>query len=149
MASSVNKVILVGNLGNDPEVRTTAQGSTVATISVATTESYKDKSGNWQDNTEWHRVVLWDRIGERAAQYLRKGSKVYIEGKLKYGSYEKDGITRYTTDIVGLQLVMLDRRDQSQGGYSAGGGGEFTSSSNYKPQSSPDQDDDFDDDVPF
>lgn len=144
MANSINKVTILGNLGNDPEIRTTNTGSTIANLSVATTDSYKDKSGNWQENTEWHRIILWDRLAERASQYLKKGSKVYIEGKLKYGSYEKDGITRYTTDIVGLQLIMLDRRE---------GGGDYTASKNYNSGSSnsasSQQDEDFDDDVPF
>jgi len=146
MANSINRVTILGNLGNDPEIRTTNTGSTIATLSIATSESYKDKSGNWQETTEWHRIKLWDRLAERASQYLRKGSKVYIEGKLKYGSYEKDGITRYTTDIIGLSLIMLDKREQS--------GGDFTSTSNYNQGSSAGQtsqqhDQDFDDDVPF
>jgi single-strand DNA-binding protein len=148
MANSVNKVTLLGNLGNDPDIRTTQSGSTIATISLATSENYKDKSGNWQENTDWHKVKLWDKLAERASQYLKKGSKVYIEGRLKYGSYEKDGITRYTTDIVAYQLIMLDRRE---GGGGSQGGGEYTSSKNYSQNNSDSgsDNDDFDDDVPF
>ncbi|GAB5464758.1 MAG: single-stranded DNA-binding protein [Candidatus Kapaibacteriales bacterium] len=147
MASSINRVTILGNLGADPEMRTINTGSSVTTLSIATTESYKDKAGNWQDTTEWHRVTLWDRLAERASQYLRKGSKVYIEGKLKYRSYEKDGITRYVTDIQANSMILLDKREQ---------GGDFTATSNYGGgqnsggnSDSYESDTDFDDDVPF
>ena len=108
MARSVNKVILVGNLGQDPELRTTQSGVSVATISIATSEAYKDKAGEWQSNTEWHRVNLWDYMADSAQKNLKKGSKVYVEGKLQTKSYEKDGITRYVTDIRATSLILLD-----------------------------------------
>jgi single-strand DNA-binding protein len=131
---SVNKVTLLGNIGREPEARTTQSGSTVVTLSIATADSYKDKSGNWQEKTEWHKVKLWDKLAERASQYLKKGSKVYIEGKLKYGSYEKDGQTVYTTDIVGYQMILLDKKE---------------SGTQQKPVSKPQQQEGFDEDVPF
>ncbi|OHX67208.1 single-stranded DNA-binding protein [Flammeovirga pacifica] len=112
--AGVNKVILVGNLGADPEVRNLEGGTKVVTLSVATSENYTDKDGNRQTQTEWHRVTLWRGLAGVAEQYLKKGSKVYIEGKLSTRSYEKDGITRYTTDIIGRDMVMLDARQDGQ-----------------------------------
>ncbi len=107
MAKSLNRVTLLGNLGRDPEVRTTPSGATVCNFSIATTESYKDKNDQWQEVTDWHNVVFWNRQAEVAGQYLKKGSKVYIEGKLKTRSYEKDGVTRYVTEVMGNNLVLL------------------------------------------
>ncbi len=120
MARGVNKVILVGNLGNDPEVRQTPNGSTVSTLSVATSESWRDRqSGNMVEKTEWHRVVIFGKLAEIAGQYLRKGSKVYLEGKLQTNKWQdKQGQDRYTTEIVldiNGQMQMLDRRDESSG----------------------------------
>ncbi len=110
--SGINKVILVGNLGADPEVRTTSSGESVTTLSVATSEKWKDKqTGEPVDKTEWHRVVLWRRLAEIAGQYLRKGSKVYIEGKLTTRKWtDQSGQDRYTTEIQGNELQMLDGR---------------------------------------
>lgn len=107
--AGVNKVILVGNLGKDPEIRALESGVKVARFSLATTESYKDRNtGERVDQTEWHNVTLWRGLAEVAERYLRKGSQVYLEGKLQTRSYEdKDGVTRYTTDIVGQTMTML------------------------------------------
>ena len=109
--SGINKVILVGNLGQDPEVRFTAGGAAVTTLSLATSESWKDKeSGQDQEKTEWHRVVLWNRLAENAGEYLKKGSKVYIEGQLQTRKWEQDGQTRYTTEVIGRDMQFLDSR---------------------------------------
>lgn len=116
MARGVNKVILVGNLGQDPEVRYMPQGGAVANLSVATSESWKDKNtGEAKEVTEWHRVVIYQRLAEIAGEYLRKGSKVYLEGKLKTRKWtDKDNIERYTTEIVVSEMQMLDSRGNEQ-----------------------------------
>ena len=112
--SGINKVILVGNLGQDPEVKYTAGGAAVTTLSLATSESWKDKdTGSDQEKTEWHRVVLWRRLAEIAGEYLKKGSKVYIEGQLQTRKWEQDGQTRYTTEVVGRDMQFLDSRASS------------------------------------
>ena len=120
--SGINKVILVGNLGQDPEVKYTAGGAAVTTLSIATSESWKDKdTGEDQDKTEWHRVVLWRRLAEIAGEYLKKGSKVYIEGQLQTRIWEQEGQTRYTTEIVARDIQFLDSKgssDSSQSGNS-------------------------------
>lgn len=124
MAKSVNKVILVGNLGKDPEVKYTPQGTAVAKVTVATSSSYKDKtSGEWQETTEWHNVVLWQRLAEIAGEYLKKGSKVYIEGRLQTRSWDdkQTGQKKYMTEVVANELVLLGGR--GEGG--SGGGGNF------------------------
>jgi single-strand DNA-binding protein len=115
--AGVNKVILVGNLGKDPEVRHLENGAAVANFSIATSESYKDKNGERQTQTEWHNIVLWRGLAEIAEKYLRKGNQVYIEGKLRTRSWEdKDGVTRYTTEVVGDQMTMLgSKSDNTQG----------------------------------
>ncbi len=105
--SGVNKVILVGNLGADPEIRYTASGTAVCRLKVATSRRYTDKQGNRQEETAWHRVDAWGKLAEICGQYLSKGRQVYIEGRLKYGSYEKDGVKHYTTDIVAENMLML------------------------------------------
>lgn len=108
---SVNKVILVGNLGQDPELRYTPNGAAVTTISVATNEIWRDSEGNTQERTEWHRVVLWRRHAEVAGEFLKKGSKVYIEGSLRTRSWEdKNGNKRYTTEVVADRMMMLDSK---------------------------------------
>jgi len=117
MARGVNKVILVGNLGNDPDVKYTQGGMAITTLSLATTSVRKDRDGNQQEKTEWHRVKLFGKLGEIAGEYLRKGRQVYIEGRIEYGSYEKDGVKHYTTDIVADEMQML-------GGGGEGGGGQ-------------------------
>lgn len=110
---SVNKSILIGNLGKDPEVIHLDDGKAIAKFSMATSESYKNKSGEKVTNTEWHNIVLWSPLAEIAEKYLRKGAKVYIEGKSVSRSYEdKEGITRYTHEVVGKELTMLGSKDQ-------------------------------------
>jgi len=120
--SGVNKVILVGNLGKDPEVRNLENGATVANFTIATTESYKDKTtGEKKDITEWHNIVLWRGLADIAAKYLHKGDMIYLEGKLRTRSWEKEGVTRYTTEIVGDNMTMLStRRTTNTGGGNAG-----------------------------
>ena len=110
----INKVVLIGRLGRDPEVRYTADGQAVANFSVATSEKWKDKNtGEMQERTEWHNIVAWRRLGEICGEYLSKGKLVYIEGKLQTRSWEKDGVTRYTTEVVASEMKMLEARDAS------------------------------------
>lgn len=121
--SGVNKVIIVGRLGKDPEVRHLENGATVANFPVATSETYKDKNtGERKEQTEWHNVVLWRGLAEVAEKYLNKGEMVYIEGKLRTRSWEKDGITRYTTEIVGDNMTMLSPKGSNEGGQPMGSG---------------------------
>ena len=123
MARGINKVILVGNLGNDPEVKYTQSGMAVTRVSLATTSVRKDREGNQQERTEWHRVVFFGKLGEIAGEYLRKGSSVYVEGSIRYDKYTgQDGQERYTTDIVADEMQMLGGRgDGAQGGGFGGG----------------------------
>ena len=109
--SGVNKVILIGNLGKDPEVKTLDSGSKVANFSVATSETWTDKQGEKHEETEWHNVVLWKGLAEIAEKYLKKGSKVYIEGKIKTRTWEADGVTKYAQDIIVNNLVMLGGKE--------------------------------------
>ena len=112
--SGINKVIIVGNLGQDPEIKYTAGGAAVTTLSIATSDSWKDKdSGMDQERTEWHRVVLWRRLAEIAGEYLKKGSKIYIEGQLQTRKWEQEGQTRYTTEIIARDMQFLDSRGSS------------------------------------
>jgi single-strand DNA-binding protein len=115
--SGVNKVILVGRLGKDPEVRNLENGASVANFTLATSESYKDKTtGEKKELTEWHNIVLWRGLAEIAAKYLHKGDMIYVEGRLRTRSWEKEGVTRYTTEIVGDNMTMLStRRDGGSG----------------------------------
>jgi|SRR5579863_3729632 len=127
MARGINKVILVGNLGADPETRYTPSGTAITNIRIATSESWKDKqTGEQQERTEWHRVEFFGRIAEIAGEYLKKGRQVYIEGKLRTDEYEKDGIKRYSTKIIADEMQMLGGREGGggEGTGSAGGGGE-------------------------
>ena len=158
MARGINKVILVGNLGQDPETRYMPSGSAVTNFTVATNESWKDKqTGEQKERTEWHRVVMFDRLAEIAAEYLRKGSQVYIEGKLQTRKWQgQDGQDRYTTEIRANEMQMLGGRGGGGGGGSfgggagggsfGGGGGQKGGGGNAPPQPGPD---DFDDDIPF
>ena len=125
MARGINKVILVGNLGADPETRYTAGGSAITNIRLATSESWKDKqTGENQERTEWHRVVLFGRLGEIAGEYLKKGRQVYIEGSLRTNKYtDKEGVERYSTDIVANEMQMLGGGGEGGGGGGGGGGG--------------------------
>ncbi len=159
MARGINKVILVGNLGGDPETRYMPSGSAVTNFTVATNESWKDKqTGEQKERTEWHRVVMFDRLAEIAAEYLRKGSQVYIEGKLQTRKWQgQDGQDRYTTEIRANEMQMLGGRGGGGGGGSfggggggsfggGGGGGQKGGGGSAPPQPGPD---DFDDDIPF
>jgi single-strand DNA-binding protein len=130
---SVNKVILIGNLGKDPEIKYTPQGTAVAKITLATNERFKGKDGQWQDRTEWHNVVLWQRLAEIAGEYLKKGGKVYIEGRLQTRSWDdkQSGQKKYMTEVVANDLVLLSGR-----GEGGGGGGDYTNSSRGSSSSS-------------
>jgi len=126
----VNKVLLIGNLGRDPEVRRLESGAAVARISVATNENYKDKAGEWQTITEWHNVVAWRGLAERAERDLKKGGMVYVEGKLTTRKWQdKEGKDQYTTEVVALMLRSLERRESN----SSLGGGSFPSSNDEFP----------------
>ena len=120
MAKSVNKVILIGNLGKDPEVKYTPSGTPVAKFSLATNEKYKDKGGEWQERTEWHNIVAWQRLAEIIGEYVKKGSKLYIEGRLQTSSWEdkQSGEKKYRTEIVANDVVLLSGR--GEGGDSEG-----------------------------
>lgn len=115
--ASVNKVILVGNLGRDPEVRYMPNGEAVCNFSIATTENWKDKSGVKQEKTEWHNIVMYRRLAEIAGEYLKKGRPVYIEGRLQTRKWEKDGVTRYSTEIIGDQMQMLGSKEGGGASY--------------------------------
>ena len=162
--ASVNKVILIGNLGRDPETRYMTNGDAVTNLNIATTEAWKDKSGEKQEKTEWHRVVLFGRQAEIAAEYLKKGRPVYIEGRLQTRKYtDKDGVEKYATEIVGDRMQLLGGRD---GGGGSGGDAEFSGGGGRResgPAGNPaapvggskpaagrsSKSDDFDDDIPF
>mgnify|MGYP002716768863 CR=1 FL=1 len=134
MARGVNKVILVGNLGNDPDTKYTQGGMAVTRISLATTSVRNDREGNKQERTEWHRVVFFGKLGEIAGEYLRKGSQVYVEGEIRYDKYTgQDGVEKYSTDIVANEMQMLGGRGDGGGG-GGGGGGNYERSS--RPQRS-------------
>lgn len=147
MARGINKVILIGNLGQDPETRYMPSGGAVTNLRVATNESWKDKqTGEQKDRTEWHNVAMFNRLAEIAAEYLRKGSQVYIEGKLRTRKWQdRDGNDRYTTEIIADEMQMLGGR--GGGGSSFGDSGPRQSSGGDRQ--SPPPADDFDDDIPF
>jgi len=155
MARGINKAILIGNLGADPEVRYTPANTAVCNIRIATSEQWRDKqTGEQQEKTEWHNVVLFGRLGEIAGEYLKKGSKVYIEGRLQTRKWQgQDGQDRYTTEIVANEMQMLDSRggsapmDENYGRDSSSGGGQRPAASSSS-QSSP-ADEDLADDIPF
>lgn len=164
MASrGVNKVILVGNVGNDPEVRYMPNGNAVANISIATSETWKDKgNGEQQEKTEWHRVVFFNRLAEIVEQYVKKGSKLYIEGRLQTRSYDKDGQKHYSTEIVASEMQMLDTKSTQNEGESYNQGSpirtenkknEYSSTKDggapTQSQAPPSNFDNFDDDIPF
>ena len=115
--ASVNKVFLIGNLGRDPEVRYTGSGTAVASLSLATTERFKNKKGEWEDRTEWHNVIFWGRLAEIAGEHLAKGKTVYIEGRLQTRKWQdRDGKDRYTTEIVAEKMVMMSRKEGAKFG---------------------------------
>lgn len=166
MAKGINKVILIGNLGKDPETRYLPSGGAVTNITLATSESWKDKtSGQMQERTEWHKVVFFNRLAEIAGEFLQKGSKVYIEGSLRTRSYDKDGQKHYTTEIVANEMQMLDGRggqqaDDSQGfdephqGQAGGYAARPAAAAKPQPRAAaparaPAPAADFDDDIPF
>jgi len=163
MSRGVNKAILVGHIGNDPDTRYTAGGMAVTKVSLATSSVRKDKEGNTQERTEWHRVTFFGRLGEIAGEYLRKGSQVYVEGSIRYSETEKDGVKRYYTDIIADEMQMLGGRGEGEpsGGdrparapRESSGGGQRTGTGygqrQAPPSSSPPPMDDFaDDDIPF
>ncbi len=149
MAGSVNKVILIGNLGKDPEVRRLENGTVVASFSLATSESYTDRTTNEKrETTDWHNIVVWRGLAEVVEKYLRKGSKVYIEGKLKTRSWQdKEGITKYTTEVVADEMTMLSRNESAA---------QIENSPNYSSQGTPSEPSKIDqllnddkDDLPF
>ncbi|NNM65426.1 MAG: single-stranded DNA-binding protein [Burkholderiales bacterium] len=160
--ASVNKVILIGNLGKDPEVRYAPSGSAICNVSIATSRQWKDKAGEKKEETEWHRVVFYDRMAEIAGEYLKKGRPVYVEGRLKYGKYtDKEGVERYTTDIVATEMQLLGGRE---GGGSAGSSGDDEGGYSRSREGAPSRAtapsrapaakpagnfDDMDDDIPF
>jgi single-strand DNA-binding protein len=119
----VNKVLLIGSLGSDPEIRYTTTGTAVASISLATSEKFKNSEGKYEDKTEWHRLTAWGKLAEICGEFLLKGSKIYCEGKLQTRKWEKDGVTHYTTEVVMREMKMLSPRQG--GGQAAGGDGGF------------------------
>ena len=169
MARGINKVILVGNLGRDPETRYMPSGGAVTNVSIATSKGWKDRdSGEQKERTEWHRIVFFNKLAEIAGEYLKRGSKVYIEGELRTRDWEKDGQKHYTTEVVANEMQMLDSRGEMGGGGSSsggsggsqvggggsssggsggsqGGGGSSPAGDDFGPPPS----DDFDDDIPF
>ena len=150
MSKGVNKVIIVGNLGNDPETRHLPNGDSVTNISVATSESWKDKNtGQQNEKTEWHRVVFFKRLAEIAGEYLKKGSKVYIEGQLRTSNYEKEGQKHYSTEIVAREMQMLDSRGESNQQERSNDNGGGSASQSAPSQYAGPAPEDFDDDIPF
>ncbi len=150
MARGINKVILVGHLGRDPEVRYSPSGAAIANVTIATSEGWKDKqTGEQQERTEWHRVVFFSRLAEIAGEYLRKGSQVYVEGRLQTRKWQdQNGQDRYTTEIVANEMQMLGGRGGGSGGPAPSSNNQFDQSP-QPTQSAPKDFDDFDDDIPF
>ncbi|MCW8905677.1 MAG: single-stranded DNA-binding protein [Sedimenticola sp.] len=151
MAKGVNKVILIGNVGKDPDVRYMPNGNAVANVTLATSESWKDKnSGETQERTEWHRIVFFRRLAEIVGEYVKKGSKLYVEGKLQTRKWQdQSGQDRYTTEIVADQMQMLDSRGGGGSSASYDAPRQQDSSGGGEPRSAPMPDDGFDDDIPF
>ena len=155
MAKSVNKVILIGNLGKDPEVKYTPSGVPVAKFTLATNERYKDKGGEWQDRTEWHSIVAWQRLAEIVGEYTKKGSKVYIEGRLQTSSWEdkQSGEKKYRTEIVAHDLVLLSGRGEADGesraSRSASAGSGFDQRAPQSEETAPHPAEITDEDIPF
>ena len=148
MSGSVNRVILVGRLGKDPEIRSTPSGTTVAKFTIATDERYTDKAGEKQERTEWHNIVAWSKLAEICGQYLKKGKLVFIEGSLRTDSWDdkETGPKKYRTEIVAQNMQMLDKRGDDEGG---SGGSYAGSRSKPSSQASPSSDFVEDDEVPF
>jgi single-strand DNA-binding protein len=153
--SGVNKAIILGNVGTDPEIRSMPNGNKVASFSVATSEKWKDKNtGEQQEATEWHRITIFGRLAEIVEQYVKKGSKLYLEGKIKTDKYEKEGVTHYSTSVIANQMQMLDSAGSSQ---SQANNQHSNHSAQQAPntgtqqsqQAAPSNFDNFDDDIPF
>lgn len=155
MARGVNKVILIGNMGKDPDIRYMPSGAAAANCSIATSESWRDKNtGEMQEKTEWHNLVFFGRLAEIVGEYCKKGSKIYVEGRLQTRKWQdKNGNDRYTTEIVANEMQMLDSRgaggDYSSGGQSSYGGGQQQSAPTQQQPAPAMASDDFDDDIPF
>lgn len=166
MARGVNKVILIGNLGRDPETRYAQNGNPVTNFSIATTEGWRNReTGENNERTEWHNIVCFSKLAEITSKYLRKGSKVYIEGSLRTSSWESEGQKKYRTEIIANELQMLDSRGSNEGGgygdsgygggqgagggYGGGGGGQQSAPPRQQQAAPPVTDDNFDDDIPF
>lgn len=151
MAKGINKVILIGNLGNDPDIRYTASGAAVANVSLATAENWKDReTGEQQERTEWHRVVFFGRLAEIVGEYLKKGSQIYVEGRLQTRKWQdKEGHDRYTTEIVANEMQMLGSRASNQAASSHEQESSPPEDHPSKPDKKNDTADDFDDDIPF
>ncbi|HEV7590001.1 MAG TPA: single-stranded DNA-binding protein [Longimicrobium sp.] len=164
MARSLNKAMLIGNVGQDPEIRTIPNGARVAQFSVATSRRWNDKSGQQQEKTEWHRIVAWEKLVEIIERYVKKGDRIYIEGEIEYRQYQdKDGVTKYTTEIRAREVVLLGSKSDGGGGgdwdrggsrpaasgarSGTGGGGGAKSGSDYDDFQAPPLEDD--DDLPF
>ena len=136
MSRSLNKAMIIGNLGSDPEIRAISSGARVANFSVATSRSWTGKDGSAQEKTEWHRIVAWEKLADIAERFLKKGDRVYVEGEIEYRSYEdKDGVTKYSTEIRARELLMLGGK--SEGGSDFGGGGGAQRSSAPRQQKQP------------
>ena len=153
MAKGVNKAILLGNVGGDPEVRYTPQGSAVANITIATSEKWKDKqTGQEQERTEWHRIVFFNRLAEVVGEYVRKGMKLYVEGQIRTRQWEQDGVKRYTTEIVASEMQLLDNKNSGNGQAMANQqAAAYQRPAQQAPQQQPQGgfDQEFDDDIPF
>jgi single-strand DNA-binding protein len=155
MPKSVNKVILIGNLGKDPEIKYTPSGVPVAKFSLATNERYKDKAGEWQDRTEWHNIVAWQRLAEIVGEYVKKGSKIYIEGRLQTSSWEdkQSGEKKYRTEIIAQDLVLLGGRgegdNEGRASRSASAGASFDQRSPHPDEPASHPAEITDEDIPF
>lgn len=136
----LNKVMIIGNLGSEPELKALNNGDPVANLSIATTEKWKDKQGEKQEKTEWHRVVLFRKLAELAGQYLHKGSKVYIEGKLQTRSWEQDGVKKFSTEVIAENMKFIGSNQQQAAP---------SNTQQYTPPPAPQSNDNFDDDLPF
>ena len=145
MAGSVNRVILVGRLGKDPEIKSIPSGTTLAKFSIATDEKFTDRNGEKQERTEWHNIVAWGKLGEICGQYLKKGKLVYIEGSLRTDSWEdkESGQKKYRTEVIASTMQMLDKRSDDEGGGGSYSGSKKSSGSSSSPQMEDDEE------VPF
>jgi len=143
MSRGLNKVMLIGNLGADPEIKYAASGTAIANLNLATAERRKNREGEWEETTEWHRIVMFGRQAEICKDYLKKGSKIYLEGRIQTRSWDdQSGQKRYMTEIVGFTMVMLDSKGSDQPGNTRGGSSQFGAGQAPPPQNAPGGDDD-------